>query len=1319
MKVAHLKFLDNKLGVEKEYWLQKLSGDLAMTSLPCDLRRPKIFDHTKETIGFEISPDTVDRLFAICAHSESLIFAALVTALNVCLHKYTGNTDIIIYTTIHERHGGVASLNRILALRNQVTTDMTVRQLLVNVKNTLSEAYANQKYPFENILNLLNIERPDNRSPLSNLLVMLDNINNPENAWQLKNDVTLLFSRSDRRLTGSIKFNPSLFKRTSLEIFRVHYESVLRKVLDEPEAHLSELDWLSPAKRHELVFAFNNTAANYPKHKTIHQLFEEQAERTPENVAVAFQDRTLSYRELNSRANQLAQHLQRLGIKPGVLVGLYLRHSTEMLVALLAVLKAGGAYVPLDPSNPSSQLDFMLKDAQVQLVLTESEMLNRLPSEAITTLCLNDFGEKAERDSEANVTAKTTAEDLAYVIYTSGSTGQPKGVKIQHRALVNYICWARDVYLQNENLSFALYSSLAFDLTVTSIFTPLITGNSVIIYRQRGKEIQLREILQNERVGVLKLTPSHLSLIKDENNRHSGIKRLIVGGEAFESELAQQTLDSFGGGVEIFNEYGPTEATVGCMLHKFDPQKDDRASVPIGVPAANSKIYILDEELQPVPENVIGELYISGEGLAQGYLNRPDLTEERFLENPFVAGQRMYKTGDLARWLPEREIEYAGRRDEQVKYHGYRVELQAIRSALNSHSQVRDSVVMLRKDQDERDVLVAYYVSRNEIEVGELRAFLSDRIIEETIPNLFVHLKKLPLTLNGKINSRALPTLEQAREQSKRGYVAPRDETEQLLAGIWATVLSVKDVGREDNFFEIGGHSLLAAQVSSRVRETFKVEMPFQDLFESSTLAALAERIKTAISSKENGPAPPIDVISRDQELPLSFAQRRFWFLSHSEPKNPSYNLHAPLRLTGELNAAALEQTINEIVRRHEILRTIFPAADGRPVQLILDTPMLVMSHVDLSGLPQSKLESEVQKLITQETEQLFDLSKGPLLRVSLKRLSAREHAVQLTMHHIISDGWSLEILNQEVATIYRAFSSGKPSPLAELPIQYADFAAWQRQRLQGELRQTQLSYWKQQLKDATPVLESLTDYPRPRLRTYKATTKFFEFSSSLTESLKEFSLQHKATLFMLLLSASKVLLYRYSGQEDIVVGTPFANRSRSETEHLIGCLINSVVLRTNLSANPTFAEVLSRVRDVTLAAQAHQDVPFELVVETLQPERRTNYTPLFQVWFVWYQRTMPVIEQHGLQLSPVEIKTEAAQFDLTLSMSEVEGEIKAGFIYSTELFKEVTIKQMIEHYTQLLEKGITHTQCGILDIPLDHEEQALESQMLASGAPV
>jgi amino acid adenylation domain-containing protein len=1317
------------LEAQLSYWRGQLAGAPPMLELPTDRPRPAMQSFRGATQNFAVSGRLTESLESLSRSEGATLFMTLMAAWQTLLSRYSGQTDIVVGSPIANRNRAeveplIGFFANALALRTDLSDNPTFKELLVRVRDVSLGAYAHQDLPFEMIVEDLEPKRHTDRSPLFQVVFTLQNA--PTSALDVSNlrlvplkienvtakfDLVLNMTMDDTGMAGSLEFSTALFNAESIARMLRHFQRLLQAVVADPEQRVSDLPLLTPDEQRQALVEWNDTRADYPQHVCIHQLFEAQAERTPEAVAVVFNDQHLSYRELNERAGQLANHLRAAGVRPGVYVGLYLEHSLEMIVGLLGVIKAGGAYVPLDPEHPASRLSFMIEDAQIPLILTQQTLVERLPEHSAKVLRLDTEWDAIAAAGDEASGGHATPEDVAYVIYTSGSTGQPKGVKIQHRALVNYIWWAKDVYLQNEKLSFPLYSSLAFDLTVTSIYTPLITGNQVFVYRPEAREPAIVKIVEEGQAEVLKLTPSHLALIADRDNSRSRVRRLIVGGEALETKLARSIHESFGGKVEILNEYGPTEATVGCMIYRFDPASDQRLDVPIGKPAANVEIYVLDDSLNPVAENVPGELYISGDGLAEGYLNREELTREKFIDNPFIPGRKMYRTGDLARRLVGGNIEYVGRRDEQVKFHGYRVELNEIKSALNRHPQVRDSIVTLNKDTNGHGLIVAYYVSRQEIEASVLREFLRGSIIEATIPNFFVHLKKLPLTLNGKVNKRALPSLDEVKGWVKRSFTAPRTPTEEALLSIWAEVLGVKAVGIHDNFFELGGHSLLTTQVLSRVREIFRVELALRSMFETPTPAGLAESIDGALKAGQTMQAPPLEPISREEALPLSYGQQRLWFLDQFSPDTSFYNIPSALRLSGDLNIPALEHTFSEIIRRHEVLRTTFDYVKSAPVQVIAPPQPLAVPVTDISRVPQPERDALASRLAAEEARRPFDLRRGPLLRASLLRLAPKEHVLLFTMHHIISDGWSMGVLVREVAAVYEAFAANKPSPLPELPIQYADYTVWQRRWLTDEVLDKQLDYWRGQLGGELPVLELPTDRARSLVQSHQGDAVTLQLSESLSRALKELSQREGTTLFMTLLAGWQLLLSRHSGQKQIIVGTPTAGRSQLQTEGLIGFFVNTLAMRLDLSGNPSVRELLHRVREVALGAYAHQDVPFDKLVEDLQPERNLSHQSIFQVMFSLEKKTPDVFEVPSLKLSGVPVETGVAKYDLTLVLEEQDSAIAGALEYNTDLFDRSTVEQLLAHFQTLLENAVADPEGKLSDISLLRPEE--EHQLL------
>ncbi len=1328
------------------YWREQLIGAPAVLELPSDHPRPAVQSFRGSYESVMAPAELTTRLKELARAEGVTLFMLLLGAWQVLLSRYAGAEDIVVGTPIANRQRGeveglIGYFVNALALRTDLSGDPTFRELLKRCREVALGAYLHQDVPFEKLVEELQPERDLSHSPIFQVVFVLQNAplggldlpgvsleTLPADNATAKFDLTLNLQEAEDFIGGSLGYSTDLFEAETVSRMVSHFLTLLEAISTNVNTPLSRLPLIREEEQRQIVFDWNRTAAEYPVASCIHELIAEQAKRTPYAAAVVDEAEVLTYRELEQRSDQLARYLQSHGVRPGAHVGISLEHSLETVVSILAVLKTGAAYVPLDPEHPRARLDFVIEDAQLDCILTQQRLKDRLPSD-VRLICVDADCEAGDETVPLGV---ATPEDVAYVIYTSGSTGQPKGVRIQHKALVNYICWSSDVYTQKQPLNFALYSSLAFDLTVTSIYTPLVTGGKVFIYRSEEGQSPVQRILEERQVDVLKLTPSHLALIQDLDNSNSHVRRLIVGGEALPAELARRVYESFGGHVEIFNEYGPTETTVGCMIYRFDAERDKRAVVPIGRPAANTQIYLLDEHMEPVAENVLGELYISGAGLAAGYLNRHDLTEARFIANPFRAGEKMYRSGDLARRLTSGEIEYIGRRDEQVKFHGYRVELNEIRSALNKHAQVRDSVVRLLKD-----VLVAYYVARQEIDPEQLREHLSEHILRETIPGFFVHLKRLPLTLNGKINYAALPTLEDIKGQSRRPgeYVAPQTEVEEIVAGIWATLLGVPQVGRYDNFFHLGGHSLLATQVVTRVREALQVELTVRSLFEHPTLNQLSADIETLSRNGLGEHVPPMIRVKRDA-APLSYAQQRLWFIHQLDPTSPAYNIPLAVRLSGRLDIDALRATLTEVVRRHEALRTTFSIRDGQPQQLIHPPTEVELVITDLTvgaalrGRPSDEISVlgqdgrprraaptvedpifEAQRIAGEEARLPFDLEQGPLLRARLLRLSEEEHVLLVTMHHIVSDGWSMGVLVKEVAALYSAFSTGQPATLEELPIQYADYAVWQREWLREEVLERQLEYWREQLAGAPVVLELPSDHPRPALQSFRGSFEPVTVSAEVTARLKELARAEGVTLFMLLLSAWQVLLSRYTGAEDIVVGTPIANRQRGEVEGLIGYFVNALALRTDLTGDPTFRELVRRCREVALGAYQHQDVPFEKLVEELEPERSLSYNPLFQVVFAVENTPDFNLQLPGLSISGVDAGSGTSKFDLRLSLSEIGSELMGTLQYNTDLFDAPTIQSMLGHFNTLLESIAKDPDERISELSLLSEEE--ERQVL------
>ncbi|MFN6442085.1 MAG: amino acid adenylation domain-containing protein, partial [Nostoc sp. DedSLP01] len=1221
-----------------------------------------------------------------------------------------------------------------------------------------------QDLPFEMLVETLQPERDMSHTPLFQVMFVLNNTLTSEveltglsvselpiESAIAKFDLTLSMENTSTGLVGGWDYNTDLFDSSTIERMTGHFVTLLEAIVANPSERISQLPILTASEQQQLLIDWNDTQVDYAFDKCIHQLFEEQVERTPDAVAVVFENQQLTYHELNCRANQLAHYLRSLGVGADVLVGICAERSLEMVVGLLGILKAGGAYVPLDPEYPQDRLSFMLEDAQVSLLLTQQQLVEKLPEHQARVVCLDTDWEIILQSNQQNPITGVQASNLAYVIYTSGSTGKPKGAINTHLGICNRLLWMQQAYQLTEIDCVLQKTPFSFDVSVWEFFWPLLTGARLVVAKPGGHKDSgyLVNLILEQQVTTLHFVPSMLrAFVEEENVKNcSSLKRVICSGEALPLELQERFFACLG--CQLHNLYGPTEAAIDVTFWECQPESNLK-TVPIGRPISNTQIYILDQNLQPVPVGVPGELHIGGVGLAKGYLNRPELTQEKFIPNPFSgsrepgeqrsrgvrerrrkivpspvsslqspASPRLYKTGDLARYLPDGNIEYLGRIDNQVKIRGFRIELGEIEAALSQHQDVQTSVVIVREDIPGDKRLVSYIVLQPEQTptVKELRSFLKEKLPEYMLPSAIVILESLPLTSNGKIDRRALPAPELSSTLSDK-YVAPRTPLEEILALIWQQVLKIEFVGRHDNFFTLGGHSLLATQLVSRVRSSLKVELPLRSLFAAPTIAELAPLIQQLQQQDIELAAPPILRRAENAEIPLSYAQQRLWFLDQFEPDSPFYNLPMGLRFVGNVNVVALEQSLIEIIHRHEALRTNFVSVDGKPTQIIQIELNWSLAVVDLQHLPLLVLseaevteqETAAQKLVQQQAIEPFDLAHDALIRATLIVLSPTEQWLSVSIHHVVSDGWSMGVFVEELTTLYNAYSQGQPSPLLPLPIQYADFAIWQRQWLQGEVLKNQLSYWKQQLANAPTFLPLPTDRPRPAVQTFNGAYLEFALSDELTQRLLQLSQKQGCTLFMTLLAAYNTLLYRYTGQEDILVGSPIANRDRSEIEGLIGFFVNTLVMRTNLTENPTFSELLTRVRDMAMEAYSHQYLPFEMLVEALQPERDLSHAPLFQVMFVLQNAPTSGLELTKLNVSSLPIKLTTSRFDLTLIMQNTATGMVGLWEYSTDLFDASTIERMTSHFVTLLESIIANPEQHLAQLPLLSE---VEQQQL------
>jgi amino acid adenylation domain-containing protein len=1313
-----------------DYWKQQLA-DLPVLQLPYDHPRPKKGTFRGARQSLVLSFDLTQALKTLSQQEGVTLYMTLLAAFKTLLYRYTGQDDIVVGTFSANRNrpeleGLIGYFLNTLVLRTDMSGTPSFRELLGRVRQVTLGAYAHEDLPFEKLVQTLQPERNLSQNPLFQVAFApqppMPSLNSEWTINQLdiqtdtaKFDLLLDVEERPEGIIGRLEYNTDLFDANTISRMIGHFQTILAGIVTNREQRVSELPLLTEQEQHQLLFEWNNTTKEYPQDKCIHQLFEEQVERSPDAVAVVFEGEQLTYRELNARANQLAHYLQTLGVGSEVLVGICMERSLEMVVGLLGILKAGGAYVPLDPAYPRERLAFMLEDTQTPVLLTKARLVESLPQHQARVVCLDTDWEVIARQSEENPTSSVLPDNLAYIIYTSGSTGKPKGVAVPHKAVNRLVFNTNYINLQPLDVV-AQVSNCSFDAATFEILGALLNGARLVVIT---KDVALSpkefaDQLREQGITVLFLTTALFNLLAREvPSAFSSVQHLLFGGEAVELKWVKEVLKN-GSPQRLLHVYGPTESTTFTTWYLVQDVPEGAITIPIGCPISNTQVYLLDEKLQLVPIGVPGELYVGGDGLARGYLNRPDLTAQKFIKNPFSneSGSRLYKTGDLARYLPDGNIEYLSRIDHQVKIRGFRIELGEIEAVLSQHPGVRETVVIAKENIAGDKQLVAYIVPHQEPVPtnSDLRRFLKEQLPEYMVPSAFVTLESLPLTPNGKVDRRALPEPE-LRPELELTFVAPRTPIEEMLASTWACVLGIEQVGVHNNFFELGGHSLLATQVISRVRDTLAVELPLRSLFEAPTVASLAAHVENSLHSGSSMQAEPLLPIPRSGDIPLSFAQARLWFLDQLQPNSAFYNIPIALRLSGQLNVAAIESSLNEIIRRHEVLRTNFTKVSGQPVQVIASTLKLKLLQVDLQNLPKSEREIEAQRLATTEAERPFDLEREPLVRATVIQLGSAEYVFVLTAHHIIFDGWSVGVFYGELAALYEAFCTGKPKVLPELPVQYADFAVWKRHWLTGEILETQLNYWKQQLDGAPGLLELPADRPRPAVQTFRGAHQYVALPVELSEALANLSRRTGVTLFMTLYAAFGTLLYRYTGSSDIVVGTPVANRNRQEIEGLIGFFVNTLVLRTDLSGNPSFEQLLRRVREVTLGAYAHQDLPFEELVEALKPTRSLSHTPLFQVMFALQNAPMPSMELPDLTVSSFSFETPTAKFDLTLSMENTTSGLIGVWEYNSDLFDAATIARMTGHFQTLLEALVANPQQRVSELPLLTEAE--RQQML------
>ena len=1307
-----------------DHWRAELDGAPHLLHLPLDRPRPTVQRFEGSSLPFELDADVAAAVNELARSQGVTVFMTLLAAFQALLHRYSGQESVLVGTPVANRgrvelEPLIGFFTNTLVMRADLDPTTTGTELLRQVRDRSLAAFAHQELPFEKLVEELAPARETSHQPVFQVMFALQNA--ADGGLELDGldvsavaverdtvmfDLMLYVDEQPDGLYPLFQYNSDLFDEATIERMAGHYRTLIAALAADPSRPIDRIDLLSDDESAQ-IDAWNATttvfgpAADQPAHLLIHA----QAERTPDSVALRFRGLELTYRELDARSNRLAHQLRQFGVGPDGRVAICMERSFELVVAILGVLKAGAAYVPLDPDHPAQRLATVLESAAPEVILCQRRLVDRLPEHEAEVVCLDAVDLGGRPDSLPDVSV--TPLNIAYVIYTSGSTGQPKGVMVDHAGLTNRLLWKQHDFGLTSSDRLMQKTPFSFDVSVWEFLWPIMVGATMVLAEPGGHTdpAYIADLIERESITNIHFVPSMLEAFLDEpdlERRTASLRRVYCSGEALSAQLGRRFHERIK--AELHNEYGPTE-TGEITVSSFAAADD---LLTIGRPIANTTAYVVDRWLHPVPVGVPGELLLGGVALARGYYGQSALTADRYLPDPFdpEGGSRLYRTGDLCRVLPDGTIDYLGRADHQLKIRGFRIEPAEIDAALLTHPAVRQAAVIARTDGASDPRLVAYLVTDgSELAAADLRTYLSALLPKYMVPSAFVQLEQLPLTSSGKLDRRSLPAPElPGREETSLDL--PRTPTEERLVAIWSEVLGLERVGIHDNFFELGGHSLLATRVVARAREAVGADLPLRAMFEQPTIAGIAARLEAG--KRE---AAIIALPDRIEAQPLSYAQSRVWFLDRLVPGSAAYSIVDARLLTGPLDVLALARALTEVVRRHQVLRSRVVSSSSAPHQVVAE-PIEV-------ELPVSRLSrSELEQAVHEEAATPIPMDSGQLLRARLWQLGQQEHAFSLAVHHSAFDEWSLDALHGELSALYGAFTRGEPSPLPELDLQYADFAAWQREQLQSGALQPQIDYWLSQLTDAPELLELPTDHSRPAVHTYVGGRLGFSLPPELAAELKDLARRHDATLYMTFLAAFQTLLHRLSAQQTVLVGTPVANRTRPEVEGLLGLFANTLVMRADFAADPSFSELVAQTRERALGAMSNQDLPYERLVEELAPPREASHNPVFQVMFAFQNADDGRLNLDGVTAAQIDVENGTSKFDLTLDVYDLGSDhLQVELEYRSDLFEPETVTRMAGQFERLLAGAVSDPSRPVSALELLSPEEAERERGWSHGA--
>ncbi|MBK8903666.1 MAG: amino acid adenylation domain-containing protein [Anaerolineaceae bacterium] len=1313
------------------FWEQQLQGELPLLNLPTDKPPQKSLAHQGAVHILTLNEQLSKRLAELASGHKTSLLSQLFAAYQILLRRYSGQDDILVGSPQANRTAETARLigyfvNPVI-LRVKEEENPPFSRFVRQVHQIVEDAFAHGVYPLQKIMEDGQTTRATSNSPGQALFRVgfswqkslrvgddlmsagalgvahrgvvdgFDSAPYPSPAQVSPLDLTLSFGEVEQQIVIRFEYRTDLFTEATIVRMAAHFQAILEQLVTAPETPIANFAILT-AEEKTLLAQWNSGQHTAPPDKTFPEMFAAQAAQTPGAVALRFGDQALTYAALNGRSNQLAHYLQSLGIQKESIVGIYMETSLEMITAVLAVLKAGAAFLPLDAAFPANRLAFIFADANVDCVLTQKHLCHQLPATIANRICLDtDWDSAVAPLPSASLPHTIAQDDMAYVIYTSGSTGQPKGVGINHLGLSNLVHEQREFFGIQPGERILQFASLSFDAAVYELATAFGAGATLVLIESKDRipGEPLNDFLRKEQINFATLPPSSLAVTSAQGLPH--LHTVVSAGEACTQELVEQ----WAVGRRFVNAYGPTEATVCATTTVINPGNQP---ISIGRPIRNFQVFVLDKWMQPVPVGVPGELYIGSPfSLARGYLNRPELTAEKFIPNPFYPhspSEKLFRTGDLVKYLPDGQLLFLGRIDNQVKIRGYRIELGEIESVITSHPFVREAVVMTLESELDKKRLVAYFTAEKEVPTPEdLRSYVRSLLPEYMVPATLVRIEQFPLTTSRKIDRRALAQLQTFSQGNAAGKTLPQTPQQELVAAIWREVLHLEQIGIHDNFFALGGHSLLATQIVSRIRDAFQIELPIHTLFDAPTVAELAAIVAERRSSGTAKPHLPLVPQPVSAHPPLSFSQERMWFLYQLNPQSTAYNIPGALRLSGPLNAEALAWSLKQLFNRHESLRTRFVVVDGQPATFIEPDFVLDMPLEDCRSLPRDERQAYVMHALEEAVRTPFQLDKLPLLHVKLFQVDDEEHILLVNMHHIISDQWSMGVLSRDLATFYQAYLENKPAKLPDMPVQVRDYAVWQRRLAQAGSLEAQFTYWAKQLADL-PTVEMPTDRPRPTVQTYEGAVITAPLPEPVRTGLQQLGKQENATPFMMMLAGFYLLINRYTDAKDIPIGTPIANRRYAQTEPLISTLVNTLVLRTAVSPNLTFRQFLQQVKKVALEAYAHQDMPFEQLVDRLQVKRDTSRSPLFQLFFNVQNAPFSPPELPGIETEVMLVDRGAAQFDLSLTV-DTELTHQAMLEFNTTLFDWDRMERLFGHYWTIMTAAVADPDQSIGALPL------------------